>query len=190
MPTDTERREVARRLREVQADVIPGTKTEVHPIAGRIIGVACGYDLPDFQGLLGRLADLIEPSYKPDAKYEAWYSSLSHYGDERGGPSTIRELIEEIVWTALTVDLGPNGNTDPSTGIDEGGVYTNKLFAEWEREALRLSGGCDRDALLALAEEMGHPIKQAIWNQTAGVRREHIMAEYARRIREALGVES
>ena len=46
----------------------------------------------------------------------------------------------------------------------------------------------DRDALLALAEEMGHPIKQAVWNQTAGVRREHIMAEYARRIREALGV--
>lgn len=62
MPTDTERREVARRLREVQADVIPGAKTEVHPIAGRIIGVACGYDLPDFQGLLGRLADLIEPT--------------------------------------------------------------------------------------------------------------------------------
>ncbi len=38
MINDTERREVARRLREVQSDVIPGTKTEVHPIAGRIIG--------------------------------------------------------------------------------------------------------------------------------------------------------
>lgn len=47
---------------------------------------------------------------------------------------------------------------------------------------------CDREALLALAEEMGHPIKQAVWNQTAGVRREHIMAEYARHIREACGV--
>lgn len=66
MPTDDERREVARRLREVQADVIPGTKTEVHPIARRIIGVVCGYDLPDFQGLLGRLADLIEPSCDRD----------------------------------------------------------------------------------------------------------------------------
>ena len=61
MITDDERREVARRLREVQAYVIPGAKTEVHPITGRIIGVACGYELPDFQGLLGRLADLIEP---------------------------------------------------------------------------------------------------------------------------------
>lgn len=67
MISDTERREVARRLREVQADVIPGTKTEVYPIAGRIIGVACGYDLPDFQGLLGHLADLIEPSCDRDA---------------------------------------------------------------------------------------------------------------------------
>ena len=67
MPTDDERRAVARRLREVQSDVIPGTKTEVHPIAGRIIGVACGYDLPDFQGLLGYLADLIEPSCDRDA---------------------------------------------------------------------------------------------------------------------------
>ena len=43
-------------------------------------------------------------------------------------------------------------------------------------------------ALLALADEMDHPIRQAVWNQTSGVRREHIMAEYARRIREALGV--
>ena len=49
---------------------------------------------------------------------------------------------------------------------------------------------CDRDALLELAGEMDHPIKQAVWNQTAGVRREHVMAEYARRIREALGVVS
>lgn len=50
-----------------------------------------------------------------------------------------------------------------------------------------LTTKCDRDALLALADEMGHPIKQSVWNQTAGVRRGHIMAEYARRIREACG---
>ena len=46
----------------------------------------------------------------------------------------------------------------------------------------------DCDALLELADEMDHPIRQAVWNQTSGVRREHIMAEYARRIRKALGV--
>ena len=55
-------------------------------------------------------------------------------------------------------------------------------------EGLRTVRAVDREALLALADEMGHPIKQAVYNQTAGVRREHIMAEYARRIREACGV--
>ena len=49
--------------------------------------------------------------------------------------------------------------------------------------------GIDRDALLALADEMDNPLRQAVWNQEPGVRREHIMSNYARRIREALGVE-
>ena len=55
-------------------------------------------------------------------------------------------------------------------------------------EAVVEYAGVDRDALLELADEMDHPIRQAVWNQTSGVRREHIMAEYARRIRKALGV--
>ena len=193
MTTIEERREVARRLREL-ADYCD--ENEMSLSDDDWPGILSDYIWPEDGGYhiydedCRRLADLIEPSYKPDAKYEAWYNSLSHYGDERGGPSTIRELIEEIVWTALTVDLGPNGNTDPSTGIDEGGVYTNKLFAEWEREASRLSGGIDRDALLALAEEMEEfgnlPIKNP------GIRVLHnddFSRElgYARRIREAVG---
>lgn len=48
---------------------------------------------------------------------------------------------------------------------------------------------CDRDALLEIAVELDHPIRQAVWNQSPGVRREHVMREYARRIREALGDE-
>ena len=193
MISDTERREVARMLREL-ADYCD--ENEMSLSDDDWPGILSDYIWPEDGGYhiydedCRRLADLIEPSYKPDAKYEAWYNSLSHYGDERGGPSTIRELIEEIVWTALTVDLGPNGNTDPSTGIDEGGVYTNKLFAEWEREASRLSGGIDRDALLALADEMEEfgnlPIKNP------GIRVLHnddFSRElgYARRIREAVG---
>lgn len=120
MLADTERREAARRLREVQADVIPGTKTEVHPIAGRIVGVACGYDLPDFQGLLGRLADLIDPDCE-EGRYE--------------------------------------------------GVHTARPV--------------DRDALLALADEMERRAPYALhggWRDS--------LRDYARRIREALGVES
>ena len=188
--TDDERREVAERLRMSDerdaAGFVDCLLAEV--VRGREF---CETPCEECHArLLGELADLIEPSYKPDAKYEAWYNNLSHFGDEQGGPSTIRELIEEIVWAALTVDLGPNGNTDPSTGIDEGDVYTNKLFAGWERDALRLSGGCDRDALLALADEMEEfgnlPVKHP------GVRVLHnddFSRElgYARRIRDALG---
>ena len=191
MVTDNERREVARRLREYVdlpddwwADTYSGFYVE-----------KCAFGNVERHReseLFARLADLIEPSCDRDAEYEAWYNSLSHYGSAQGAPSNIRELIEEIVWATLTVDLGPNGNTDPSTGIDEGDVYTNKLFAEWEREALRLSGGCDRDALLALAEEMEEfgnlPVKHP------GVRVLHnddFSRElgYARRIREACGEE-
>lgn len=47
--------------------------------------------------------------------------------------------------------------------------------------------GIDRDALLEIAAELDHPIRQAVWNQSPGARREHVMREYARRIREALG---
>lgn len=64
------------------------------------------------------------------------------------------------------------------------GVGGAHLF---DRLADLIEPSCDRDALLALADEMDHPVRQAVWNQTSGVRREHIMVEYARRIREACG---
>ena len=194
MITDDERREVARRLREM-----PNSATWTADRFGEALLQLLVYG--NGRESFNRLADLIDPSYKPDAKYEAWYSSLSHYGDERGGPSTIRDLIEEIVWTALTVDLGPNGNTDPSTGIDEGGVYTDKLFAEWEREALRLSGGIDRDALLALADEYETNAEKArrLQDEAKGIFKDRLRVMHfayemafsnaASRIREALGVQ-
>lgn len=62
MPTDDERREVARRLREVEGYAIPDRRFADHPITGEVIAAAVMYDLPDVKGLLGRLADLIEPS--------------------------------------------------------------------------------------------------------------------------------
>lgn len=184
MPTDDERHKVARRLLAVAKKL--GPNMDAHEFAHYTADVLDVDENMTWYEMELRLADLIEPSYKPSVEYEAWYNSLSHFGDERGGPSTIRELIEEIVWSALTVDLGPNGNTDPSTGIDEGRVYTDKLFAEWEREALRLSGGIDRDALLALADEM------EAWALTCDHYDRRVapieVSRYARRIREALGV--
>lgn len=191
MTTDDERRRVAKKLREYASwDGEEDCLVDCADWGERVLNLlGCG----DTEGeCYAALADLIEPSYKPDAKYEAWYNSLSHYDSAQGAPSNIRELIEEIVWAALTVDLGPNGNTDPSTGIDEGGVYTNKLFAEWEREALRLSGGIDRDALLALADEIEYGASSDDGEyhdlpatMVAAVARKQM--EYARRIREACG---
>lgn len=66
-----------------------------------------------------------------DSEYERWYDGLHHDRD----PETMRELVEDIIWTALTVDLGPNGITDPSTGVDEGEVSTDGLISNWVREA-------------------------------------------------------
>ena len=189
MISDNERRKVAARLRKAIG---------LHEFA-EVLGFNWTDDSDwGWKDVSNLVADLIEPSYKPDAEYEAWYNNLSHFGDEQGGPSTIRELIEDIVWTALTVDLGPNGNTDPSTGIDEGDVYTNKLFAEWESEALLLSGGCDRDALLGMEDEIfesatGLALISELEEDADLKDLQTTMAKvlfgYARRIREACGEE-
>ena len=66
-----------------------------------------------------------------DSTYERWYNGL-HHGRR---PETMRELVEDIVWTALTIDLGPNGNTEPSTGVDEGETSADALIFSWVKEA-------------------------------------------------------
>lgn len=148
--TDDERREVASNLRLLEPTVFEDGEFCDSWEVFSAIGVE-NYDGAWCEAVgVRRLADLIEPSSKPDAEYEAWYNGLSHARDVQ----TIRELIEEIVWTTLTIDLGPNGNTDPSTGIDDGSVQTDSLFKWWERDLLRLSGAIDRDALLELADSM------------------------------------
>ena len=92
-----------------------------------------------------------------------------------GNSTTIRYAISDIVF----------GDKKYHSGVD----LLDRLadLIEPAPTSSDTAPTCDREALLALADEMGHPIKQAVWNQTAGVRREHIMAEYARRIREACG---
>lgn len=66
MVTDDERREVAQRLREVEGYAIPDRRIADHPITVEVIAAAVMYDLPDVKGMLGRLADLIEPSCDRD----------------------------------------------------------------------------------------------------------------------------
>ena len=147
MITDDERREVARRLRDVQSHVIPGTKTEDNPITGRIIGVACWYDLPDFQGLLGRLADLIDPSCDRDApqkEAEEMFGKMRHSMKEEAD-------AYDAMLKSKSVEIHP----------------------------------VDRDALLALADEMQRELDEcASDHEIAGNLENKI-----RRIREACGVE-
>ena len=95
-----------------------------------------------------------------------------------GNSSTIRYAISDIVF----------GDKKYHSGVDLLDRLADLIEPSDMSHVCRDTVACDREALLALADEMGHPIKQAVWNQTAGVRREHIMAEYARRIREACGV--
>ena len=68
-----------------------------------------------------------------DSTYERWYNGL-HHGRR---PETMRELVEDIVWTALTIDLGPNGNI--VAGIDEGEVQTDAMIFNWVRKAWEIA---------------------------------------------------
>lgn len=171
MISDSERREVAERLRELPDD-------STYPdLIGAIADHDGWYAAAD---AADRLADLIEPSRKPDADYDHWYNNLVGWAINRDEPATIREIIKEIIWITLTVDLGPNGNTDPSTGIDEGMVYTNGLIDEWELAIKSLCGNYDRDLLLKLADEMESLCGP--WSNCG--------KHYAPLIRKALGVES
>ena len=104
MVNDDERREVARRLREVQSYVIPGTKTEENPITGRIIGVACGYDLPDFQGLLGHLADLIEPVERMCLYYDADTNHCGCYDTRLIDRDALLALVDDLMEEAQMAD--------------------------------------------------------------------------------------
>ena len=132
MPTDTERREVARRLREYS-----GGRKAFH--IGRLCA-ACGIDKSRLMSRTtdadadawARLADLIEPS-EPKVKCVA---EVKVDGEQ----------LEKLVHDAA-VEL---------TGID-------------------------RDALLALAEEMDHTDSEVGWTDDA-------LPHFARRIRQELGV--
>lgn len=187
MITDTERKEIARRLREAASYYESmGRDVDFYPVE-RAIGLKSAGETAYTSESVRSLADLIEPSSNPSVEYKAWYDGLISWAISRDEAKTVRELIEEIVWTALTVDLGPNGNTDPSTGADEGVVYTDGLFSEWEREVLRLSGGIDRDALLKLADELDTKVEQLSgWQQYDMLACE--VRAIAYRIRKALGV--
>lgn len=64
-------------------------------------------------------------------RYNRWRNSLFY-----GEPTNFKELIEDVIWTTETVDLGPNGNE--YQGIDEGEVNTEGLIESWAKKAAAL----------------------------------------------------
>lgn len=139
MATDDERREVAERLRELEAAAIPDARIADHAITAEVIAAGVMYDLPEVKGLFNRLADLIEPS-----------------------------------------ESGQNRDR-------------NQDSVQKESPIVQIEHECDRNALLALADEIEYGASPddgeyhdlpAI--MVAAVARKQM--EYADRIREACGV--
>lgn len=83
-------------------------------------------------------------------RYDRWYNSLHHEGE----PANFTELIEDIIWTCETVDMGPNGNT--CQGVDEGEVNTESLIKTWADKAATLGAepSADVSDVLDLLDEI------------------------------------
>lgn len=61
-----------------------------------------------------------------DRCMDEWLGSL-HCG---GVPGTIRDVVEEIVWHASVIGLGPNGVSVDLCG-DEGVIESERLIETW-----------------------------------------------------------
>ena len=200
MPTDTERREVARRLREYS-----GGRKAFH--LGRLCA-ACGIDKSRLMSRTtdadveawAHLADLIEPSGHECVPGECPLN-VRHDNDRIDQE---RLLAIATIMAADSVRSAKQGssvspvyilhaarNIAEACGETFGSIRDREL-AEWGTSIVPKEMIIDRDALLALAEEMEEfgnlPVKHP------GVRVLHnddFSRElgYARRIREALGVE-
>ena len=162
MPTDKERREVARRLRELDYSDLQESLICAYLDALGIEGYA------DWVGIAHRLADLIEPSC--DLGPSGW-TSFDERLPEPGAPVLCK---------------GKNGAYYVGKPVTFDGERTGKIWvprgAEYRSPAAWRpvdSPPCDRGALLELADEMSMDGMDGLLIP---------MSEYARRIREALGV--
>ena len=170
MPTDTERREVARRLRELD-----DSELQVYDMTYFAIQRAVGGDgdrIPDGRELADRLADLIEPPY-PDAtaSYRGWRAEVYDPDGVLVSPSSV---AADLVRAHADGKERDEPKVRCIAEIKIGGEKLDQLVND---AAVELTG-IDRDALLALADELDAE-KNFV-----------LVGGYARRIRKALGVES
>ena len=164
MPTDDERREVARRLRELEVCELDGEFIdcgEVESVLGLVSDDGAWYEA---DGVM-RLADLIEPEDEPYNLFSL-YEAVFHQ-TPRDGFVIEDDEVEELVDALMDMCNAPGHEHIARAGE---------------------SGVIDRDALLALADE----IHELVENQE--IRFFHVvqvhestLATIERRIREALG---
>ena len=177
MITDDERREVARRLRECRGGWSSGEcyYTIIHALG-----------LPDTSredggaALYARLADLIEPSCDAAATHTDASATCDMSQSRRDNVAcdpTVRGIDSIYEWCFSGLE-GADGDEDYlyctiMSAIEE--------YRHPERVTARTARAVDRDALLALADEMDAEGLNG-WAGPVNV------GEYARRIREACGV--
>ena len=202
MVTDDERREVAERLRSVAREVDRGGFSETI----KHVKLAVFEDLDRYRpnGTLDRLADLIEPQpitgdtsdgyhtfnelYDHRAKLfsvivrcfkdRAWKSKLHHDGTMYEGMFIVGIETSQGQST-YHYDIDPYWNVFDCKELARAPEWDGHTSEQAISRIASLRPSCDRDALLALADELEEET-----GPVCGV----CMGKTARRIREALGV--
>lgn len=181
MATDDERREAARKLREIELMRLPDSDSEMEAIHE---AVGCWFGQPHFdQEVTDRLADLIEPSGHECVPGECPLN-VRHDNDRIDQE---RLLAIATMMAADSVRSAKQGSSvspvyilHAARNIAEAcgetfGSIRNRELAKWGTSIVPKETIVDRDALLVLADEMDAE-KNFV-----------LVGGYARRIREALG---
>lgn len=180
MPTNDERREIARRMRAFSERF--GCISILH------LACAIGAEKSDAESLYGRLADLIEPDAIPDKP------------DKTGRPLSEPEIDRERLLAIATM-MAADSVRSVKKGISVSPVYIlhaardiaeacgetfgsirNRDLAEWGTSIVPKELVVDRDALLALADDIDKQTDGSMFD--AWLEDGHYIA---RRIREAVG---
>ena len=206
MPTDDERLAVARRLRQLHPEDrcwfgLHGFDWGL--FAGELLD-AIGYDKSGCDEWTDHLADLIEPNRGSGGRTIlcAHCESASwcgcEPGDEQGGcdfePSVTEGEPPYNLYSPYEAVLKRHPRDECAIDDDEVDELVDALLdicnAPGHDVIQRPQPSCDRDALLALADEMMRHVAMDERNRCRRWVSPEEAVAYARRIREALGVES